>query len=67
MRRLYADLGEKHEPRGTISADPEPSIGGRHYEVKLTLTNAAIEKRTFNAMPSNRVKWLMAAEQQHAV
>ena len=35
MRRPYADLEEKHEPRGTTSPYPEPSTGEMRNEAKL--------------------------------
>ncbi len=42
-----ADLAEKNEPPGTLSAKAEPNAKEKRNEVRLLLTNAAIEKRTW--------------------
>jgi hypothetical protein len=47
MRRPGADLEEKHEPPGTLSANAEPNAKEKRNEVRLLLTNAAIEKPPF--------------------
>jgi hypothetical protein len=55
MRRPHADLEEKQEPSGTMSACPEPSMGEMLNETKMSLTNAAIEKRTFAMVRKLRI------------
>jgi hypothetical protein len=51
MRRPGADLEEKHEPPGTLSANAEPNAKEKRNEVRLLLTNAAIEKLPFPFRP----------------
>jgi hypothetical protein len=53
MRRLRADLEEKHEPR---AATPMPSSSGHeerltHAAIEKRLTHAAIEKRSLAPRP----------------
>src|SRR5271167_574187 len=47
MRRPGADLEEKHEPPGTLSGKAEPNAKEKRNEVRLLLTDAAIEKPPF--------------------
>jgi len=48
MRRLHADLEEKHEPRvATFKPGRSTSHGDDHGMNQPALTGAAIEKRTF--------------------
>jgi hypothetical protein len=49
MRRPGADLEEKHEPLGLHLPTPVQTQEKKRNEVRLLLTSAAIEKRSFTA------------------
>ena len=58
MRRPGADLEEKHEPLGRHLPTPPQTREKKRNEVRLLLTNAAIEKRTFDPQ---FIQWGMCA------
>src|SRR5271169_3556175 len=57
MRRPGADLEEKHEPLGRHLPTAVQTQEKKRNEVRLLLTNAAIEKRTFtSALPNGSTR-----------
>ena len=66
MRRSGADLEEKHEPLGRHLPTPPQTREKKRNEVRLLLTNAAIEKPSFvGAAANGGVELECAASSRH--